>query len=441
MRNSNRAKTITLVLMATIQLLSVYYYFMYFADNGYLPSPFVFDKSDSFMDLFHTMWWASNDGRYTEWISVYPPLNFILLNIVKWISLGGVSFSDSFALRDAGYSIKVIFIYLYLLTPIVVLKTSSWESFSVRQKALTYLGVILSTPMLFALERGNLVIFTLIFLALTLSNSGMSKSVSTAILINLKPYFALLLIHYAIKRRWADLRTCTLISGGIYLVTGLALDVNFLLFIDNLLFFSKSDTLWSLREVMSMPSSVSSFSYVLSSDALKVSPSFYILNAATLATIIEVTKWLIIVAMLLALIYAHKHLSDNQIIAALVVIITNLGIWVGGYSLIFYVALIPIFQTMKLRSIYYGIVLLIFMPLDFLTLIDRSDFIVAQYSYLSDSWVQVEWTLGAGSVSKPALNLLLLTVLLYEVVFKSRHRENTNLSLLNAEGNGPQRKQ
>jgi hypothetical protein len=441
LRSSNRAKTITLILMGTIQLLSVYYYFMYFADNGYLPSPFVFDKSDSFMDLFHPMWWASNEGRYTEWASVYPPLNFILLNIVKWISLGGASFSDSFALRDAGYSIKVIFIFLYLLTPIIVLKTSPWESFSVGQKALTYLVVILSTPMLFALERGNLVIFTLIFLALTLSNSGMRKSVSIAILINLKPYFALLLIHYAIKRRWDDLLTCTLISGGIYLIAGLALDVNFLLFIENTIHFSKNEALFSLREVMSMPSSVSSFSYVLSSDALKVSPRYYILNADTLATTIEVTKWLIIVTMLLALIYAHKHLSDNQIIAALVVIITNLGIWVGGYSLIFYVALIPIFQTMKLRSIYYGILLLIFMPLDFFTLIERSEFIAANYSYLSDSWVQVEWTLGFGSISKPALNLLLLTVLLYEVVFESRHRENANLPLLNAEGNSTQRKQ
>jgi hypothetical protein len=427
--------------MGTIQLLSVYYYFIYFADKGYLPSPFIFDKSNSFMDLFHTMWWASNDGRYTEWGSVYPPLNFILLNIIKWISLGGASFSDSFALRDAGYSIKVIFIYLYLLTPIIVLKTNSWESFSVGQKALIYLVVILSTPMLFALERGNLVIFTLIFLALTLSSSGLRRSVSIAILINLKPYFALLLIYYVIKRRWNDLLSCTLISGGLYLIAGLMLDINFLLFIENTIHFSKNEALFSLREVMSMPSSISSFSYVLSSDALKVSPRFHILNAATLATIIEVTKWLIIVAMLLALIYAHKHLSDNQIIAALVVTITNLGIWVGGYSLIFYIALIPIFQTMKLRSIYYGILLLIFMPLDFFTLLDRSELFSAQYSYLSDSWVQVEWTLGAGSIFKPVLNLLLLTVLLYEVVFKSRHRENVNISLLDAEGNGTQRKQ
>jgi hypothetical protein len=54
--------------------------------------------------------------------------------------------------------------------------------------------------------------------------------------------------------------------------------------------------------------------------------------------------------------------------------------------------------------------------------------------------VQVEWKLGAGSISKPALNLLLLTVLLYEVAFKSRHRENANLPLLNAEGNRTQRK-
>jgi hypothetical protein len=429
LRGSNKVKTITLILIGIIQLLSVYYYFMYFADNGYLPSPFVFDKSDSFMDLFHTMWWATNDGRYTEWGSVYPPLNFILLNIVKWILLGGVSFSDSFVLRDEGHSIKVFFIFLYLLTPIIILKTNSWKNFSEGHKILIYLGVVLSTPMLFALERGNLIIFTLIFLALTLSNNGSKRSISIAILINLKPYFALLLAYYAIKRRWNDLLTCTLISGGFYLIAGLILDVNFLLFIENTINFSKSEALFSLREVMSMPSSVSSFSYVLGSDALKVSPRFGISNAGTLVVIIEATKWFIIVAMLLALVFAYKDISDNQIIAALVVTITNLGIWVGGYSLIFYVALIPVFQDMKFRWIYYGILLLIFMPLDFFTLIQSSHLGDPTYSYLSDSWTQVDWTLGAGSIFRPTLNLLLLTVLLYEVVFKSSHRRAVDLPL------------
>ena len=435
MRGSNKAKTITLILIGIIQLLSVYYYFMYFADNGYLPSPFVFDKSDSFMDLFHTMWWADNEGRYTEWGSVYPPLNFIFLNIVNWVLLGGVSFSDSFMLRDEGHSIKVFFIFLYLLTPIIVLKTNSWTNFSEGHKILIYLGVVLSTPMLFALERGNLIIFTLIFLALTLSNNGSKRSISIAILINLKPYFALLLVHYAIKRRWNDLLTCTLISGGFYLIAGLILDINFLLFIENTINFSKSEALFSLREVMSMPSSVSSFSYVLGSDALKVSPRFGISNAGILVVIIEATKWFIIVAMLLALVFAYKNISDNQVLAALVVTITNLGIWVGGYSLIFYVALIPVFQDMKFRWIYYGILLLIFMPLDFFTLIQSSNFGDPTYSYLSDSWTQVDWTLGAGSIFRPALNLLLLTVLLYEVAFKSTHRRIVDLPLSNCGGN------
>ena len=39
--------------------------------NG-LPTPFFYDKSDSFMDFFHTNYWAFNDSRYTDWSAIYP---------------------------------------------------------------------------------------------------------------------------------------------------------------------------------------------------------------------------------------------------------------------------------------------------------------------------------------------------------------------------------
>lgn len=424
--SSNKGKTIILILISIIQVLSIFYYAYYFVDNGYLPSPFVFDKSDSFMDFFHTMWWADNDGRYTEWISVYPPLNFIFLNIIKWAFLDGISFSDAFMLRDAGYSITVFFIFLYLITPIIVLSTSLWKNFSLIEKVLIYLGIVLSAPMLFALERGNLVIFTLIFLSLALSNSGMSRSASIAILINIKPYFALLLIHYAIKRRWNDLLICILMSGGLYLITGLILDANFLLFLQNTLSFSQNETIFSLRAVAAMPSSVSAFSYILASDDFRNSVESRIFSyPIAVAVSIEMIKWFVLSLVLSALVYAHKKLSDRQIITVLVIVTTNLGVWVGGYSLISYVALIPVLLNMRYRLIYFGILLLIFTPIDMITLLHQP--IGQQYSYLSGSYVEIDWTLGIGSIVRPALNLVLLCILFYEILFKTGEKSTDTL--------------
>ena len=156
-------RTLAVSFICAIQGAGALYYAIFFSDHGYLPNPFFFEKSDTFMDLFHAMFWANNDGRYTEWASVYPPLNFILLQIICWVFLEGANFQDAFALRDASSSIAVFFVCMYLITPIFVLRTTLWKDFSIKDKILLYLGIVLSIPMLFALERGNLIIFALIF--------------------------------------------------------------------------------------------------------------------------------------------------------------------------------------------------------------------------------------------------------------------------------------
>ena len=266
-------------------------------------------------------------------------------------------------------------------------------------------------------------IFTLIFLAPVLSKNGIARSVAISILINIKPYFALLLFYYAIKRQWGDLLSCVVLAGVIFLITGIFLDYNFLIFLTNLLSFSETENLsFSSREVMTFPSSISAFSYIFSSEKFLESASYGYwrdFDLTILATAIELTKWAALVLVFLALFSRQSHISDSQIIGILIVVITNIGIWVGGYSLLLYITLIPVFMSMKYRWVYLGIVLLIFLPIDIIPIMHKD--IGDQYSYLSNADLNVDWAQGIGGIVRPILNFFLLIILCYEVIFKLKY--------------------
>ena len=201
-----------------------------------------------------------------------------------------------------------------------------------------------------------------------------------------------------------------------FAVLGFLLDGHFLLFFKNLLSFSRASEVFSIREVMALPSSISAFSYaLLNPDGVRFASHF--LSPAiitTIAYVIEATKWgvLAIAIMLAIAIKRPSVMRDAEIISLLVVAITNLGISVGGYSLILYIALIPIFMQMRAKWLYLGLLSVMAMPIDIIPLMSFS--IGEQYSYLTNSYVNVQWTIGLGSVVRPVANLALLLLLSWE---------------------------
>lgn len=412
-----------LLLLLAIQLLGAAYFLWFIAKHGYLPAPFVLEKFDTFMDLFNTMYWSDHAGRYTEWKSVYPPLSFLFLKSVKVAFLGsGTLFASQVDLRESAIPIVVVFLLSYLAVPAFVLHARIWCDFSRVEKLVLYLIITLSPPMLFALERGNLIIFTLIFLTPMLSSMGLLRALYVAILINIKPYFVLLLLFYWLKRDIKGLWQGVLLAGGIFLVTGILLDENFLLFFYNIFSFSQNAPPFSTQTALGLPSSVSMYSYVLNLEAIQQTTKYsHILNLKAIAVLIEVMKWSII-AWAMAMLYKSRSLlSDNQIFAVLLVVITNLGISVGGYSLIFYVALLPVFLSMRFAKIYCWLLIMMFAPLDLIPV--YSGAFSEQYSYITNSVVNVRWTLGLGGVIKPILNFSFLICLLIELKSYSPTRD------------------
>jgi hypothetical protein len=406
-----------LMIFCLIQSLALCLNIQFFNSNNYLPSSFFYVKSDTFMDLFHLMYWSGNDGRYTDWSSVYPPLVFIIVGGIKAIFLGATDFNDGFDIRNASFIIELFLLFLFITVPYLVVITNAWKLFSRYEKFFLFVGFLLSTPLLFAFERGNIIIITLILLALVISQVGIYRCIYIALLINIKPYFVLLTLLFLVKRKWSDFTFCIGASGAIFLITGVMLDHNFLLFFENILHFSSTTDIFSLREVSSMPSSISAYSVILNSSSFQSSHlSNFLSNLQTLANIIELSKWLIFIMVLSVLFRVQKKINDAQCIGIIVVLISNLGTWVGGYTLILYFTLIPIFWAMRFKWAYLCILGLIFSSLNIYPLVADMN-IGTQYSYLSDTFVAVNWSLDINNVIKPILNIFLLLLLTYEIGF------------------------
>ncbi len=387
--------------------------FYRFNESGYLPAPFVYDKSDTFMDFFHPLFWSDDSGLYTVWGSVYPPLNFLLLQSFKTLASGNYQLGNAFELRTEARLFLMGLVLVYLAIPLLVLRTRPWRMFSSSETVPIYLAIVLASPMLFVLERGNLILLALPLLALAVAAAGTLTCIMIAFLINIKPYFAIIIMVFLLARRFQDAWVITLAAGAIFLASGIWIDNQFLVFLINLVSFSQSEELFSVREMLSLPSNVSVYSQVLRVYYAQGGELNVIgINLQLLATLVDSIKWLILCAAS-GIIWATRGMPTTVLIALSIAIISNLGVSVGGYSIVFYIPLIPVLYVMKHRRFYIAAIFVLLAPLDAIGLLTQN--IGDQTSYLSGRLLSIDWDLAAGVFIRPPLNLALLAVLSWEV--------------------------
>jgi hypothetical protein len=397
----------------------------FFSQHGYLPSPFFYDKRDTFMDFFNPLYWAMREGEYSIWMSVYPPLNFLLLRALAWLSFGSVQFPNPFLLRDNAPELTVIIVLIFAAAPAFVITRDYWREFTKLQKILLYLIYITSTPFLFSLERGNLIILCMLALPFVLAGSPSKKAIAIAILVNLKPYFIVFYFYYILKKKWRGLSASLIACGLIFFLSGLFFGQEHYLFFENLLNFSKSENTFSQHALLAMPSSVSAFAHVLASPAFESSTFVALIPYPKLAiTLITVIKGTALTFAFVVLILGRDKLCNRWIFAVLIVMITNSGISVGGYTFIFYLVLVPVFFEMKLRYYYMIILIFIALPLDLFALMHHT--FESQAVYLTKQTMSTEWSLGLGTLIRPIFNLLLLIALSFECVLVSKNIYSTN---------------
>ena len=366
------------------------------------------------MDLFNTMFWAGHAGRYVVWKSVYPPLVFIFLNVVKAILMPTGTYPSPNALRSGAYNVQIALVIVYFIVPVLALSLRAWDDFKIREKLLLYVTAVSSIPFLFALERGNVILLVTPLLPLLFGKSQRWRVLALVLLINIKPYFALLLLAYAVKKYWEELFIVVLATGATYLATATMLNVNFTSMLFNLVGFTQH-TIFSLHDILSFPNSVSAFSTVLSTPRYIHSKySIHWMNPLWIAELIDICKWAIIGWSFTEIFRAGKDVSIWVAFTLLIIVITNFGNSTGGYSLIFYFALIPVLKDMRYAPLYFLIVAAIYLPLDPLFPLVGNN-LGTQISFLGGRAVDVQWTLGFMTALRPWINLLFLMVMAFEL--------------------------
>ena len=188
-----------------------------FQSNGYLGPPFVFDIGDTFMDWFNPAYFAHNGHAYDVYKSIYLPLSFAITGL-----FGDPRCYDRLA-ADAR-NCDVVGIVFILLTYVACVAVTAWVFWRRDRKTAIYrsVAVAIGQPLLFALERGQLIMLTYIAFVLLYGgvlNTRWRMVGGAALMANTKVYMLLPLFGLAIKRQWRLFELCLIGFVALYLVT------------------------------------------------------------------------------------------------------------------------------------------------------------------------------------------------------------------------------
>jgi hypothetical protein len=205
------------VLLALGVLASFGWTLHFFFEFGYLPQPFVFDTNDTYMDWFNTAYWANNRGIYDVWRSIYPPLSFVFLDAT---SLPGCYLQSPFYARDCDWLARSTIYAFYLID--VALAWVCFRRLDRGTAPMRIIAIALGLPMLFTVERGNLILVAFAFFMIAhgpVTSSKPWRWLAAAVTINFKPYLVLPVLAHAVKRDWRPLEIAGIATIALYLVT------------------------------------------------------------------------------------------------------------------------------------------------------------------------------------------------------------------------------
>jgi hypothetical protein len=215
---SNRHAVILEAALCLMVVAGVVHTISFFARWGYLPQPFLYDVNNTFMDWINTAYWAHHPGAYEVWHSVYPPLSFVFLKV---FSRGRCYVDDvSIASASCDWIAQAAILTIYVLNLFIIYRC--YRLADRRTAILRTVALSLSLPMLFSVERGNMIVLCLTFFMLghgRLLKSAWLRWLSIGATINFKPYLVFAVIPYLARRRWRWLEGSAIATLFIYLIT------------------------------------------------------------------------------------------------------------------------------------------------------------------------------------------------------------------------------
>ena len=407
-------------LYLAIQIGGLSYLFYFFFYNSFLPSPFVLDKSNTFMDFYNPLSWVYDPSIYETTKTVYPPLNFVFLKCVAYLfTLLGIRPDTAEGLRAQSAIFQILLVAIYFLIAFMaVYKILGDRKTRLRHFCLA-LAMTISMPVLFAIERGNLILVALLFLSLYVvcpDKKSMSALILVAILINIKPYFALLALLYLPHFKtfcWLGAW-----SGLIFVLTGVLIDPQFYLFFNNLLLFNNIGGGIPVFDQLTFPSSALALKGLTIMIPWMKHYMFWF-------SLLKIILYLVIAVFIFITIF-NKHITDRDRVIGIVMLITNYSVMSGGYSLIYYLPILPILlRYYPHKFIFYLLALMA--PLDWI-LCYQQEHHEALYSYLGsvvgesfkNHWLVPNQELYIGSLVRPIINFWLFASFTYYLIEKKK---------------------
>lgn len=409
-----------LYFILTCELIDVVYFAIFFHSKSYLPAPFVWDKYNTFMDFYNPLYWVIKDGFYTTFQSVYPPLNYFLLKFFAWGADVNLTL-DPFELRNRNVGLSIFLCSVYIAILLVVTNIGWWRKVKLGNPILIWIACICSVPVLFALERGNLIFIALLFLACYLATENKwVKAIFFGLLVNIKPYFVILLIQYinfySFDKR--ELLRCILFSGIIFILTGIIIGLNIIDFMSAYLIISGKNSIGS-DGILAMPNTLSSL-YPLK-DMFYYRRTFHPPLSSYAFWYSCLRGLAIITPMVLFLVSILRPLTVTEKIIATFVLIANFSNTFGGYIFIIYLLLIPyIYGQLQYKFFLMLIFVILFLPIDIINIHFLPINFPITKSYLAGGITLENSTfyLGLGTIIRPISNYLMMSILIINFLRK-----------------------
>jgi hypothetical protein len=414
------ARNQVIVFVAAWHVLAFAYYGFHVVAEGYLPMPFWYDTFDTFMDYFHTTYWAGHDGRYTEWGSIYPIFTFLLAGLASSRDCYHI---DAFFARDGCFDI-----WLYVMfTAALVAAYQNARLFTSNhvERVLVFLAIVLSFPFLFAVERGNYIMYTYVFLVLAASTKGkVAEGIFLACAINLKQYLVILLAHPFLNRDYRVLLSCVVAT---LVLTAIAVsylsDPHFMLFWENMFMFTDPEIIGNISR-LSYAVSVNSFiSFTKLPDGAffldlldYAYPVLAIEHLVWLGRILEVVVYAAIGIIGLRLLQLRGQLEKGYVCYLMIICLLAKFEAPGAYALMLLFPYMPSVLPLLSRSELVALFLL-FQPIDYMY---QPLWPSTTTSYLSGELVTSEFGLMVGSTLKPASLLYLLLRAALRLLWQAR---------------------
>lgn len=191
---------------------------IYFYRFGYLPQPWFYEPSGTFMDWYSLAHWGHLPGAYDIERTIYPPLSFVVMKVFGQAECYRNAIGEPS--RDCDhwgiYALSAMVVINLVLTTLAYRKLDR-ASYLPRAFAMS-----LGLPMLYAYERGNLILFC--YGALLLAYGPLLKSARLrwffgGMTVNFKVYMIAAIVAPLLRRRWLQVEGMLIAAAAIYLVT------------------------------------------------------------------------------------------------------------------------------------------------------------------------------------------------------------------------------